>query len=77
MATALNATDSRYVYKLSDQFRPTDRWHFGDKKCVFECDCEEDSDSNKEIEITKRFERLMNNEAIDVVSWYHLWASWL
>lgn len=31
----------------------------------------------KKLSITKRFERLMSNEAIDVESWYHPWASWL
>lgn len=31
----------------------------------------------KKLSIAKRFERLMDNEAIDVETWYHPWASWL
>ena len=31
----------------------------------------------KKLSLAKRFERFVDNEAIDVETWYHPWASWL
>ena len=31
----------------------------------------------KKLSIAKRLERFISNEAVDVESWYHPWASWL